>query len=118
MSDLSNLKVGDPVTIFRGGWGAPQTTRTQVVEVTRGGNYKFEGSTSIWTKNGNERGSGAWARVSFDRFDQKVWDEIEAQHQEQRDRIRFENTNFRKLPIETVRNLLAVLDAAEKGLSG
>ena len=113
MLDLSGLKVGDPVVIiYGGGYGLPQYTRSEVVAVTKGGNYKLKGFSEIWDKNGSQRGAGSWSRTWFERFDQKKWDENAAAHQERKDRHKLTQANFGALPIETVRELLAIIEKA------
>ena len=111
MSDLSNLKVGDAVTIFDGGnlSGLPGMIRSEVVEVTKGGNFKLKGSESLWNQRGRIRGSDSWSHTWAEPFDQKTWDDLKTRHQERRDRIKLVNTDFKNLPIETVYKLLDVL---------
>ena len=110
MSDLSNLKVGDAVTIFDGrGSGIPGITRSEVLEITKGGNFRLKGIDALWNDRGRQRGAGSWSRVYFEPFDQTVWDDLKAQHQERRDRVKLTTTDFKNLPIGTVRKLLDVL---------
>jgi len=111
MADLSGLKVGDPVVICTAGYGdAPdKMERSEVVEVTKGGNYKLKGSTAVWNTKGNYRGQDPYSRMYFDRFNQEIWDGNVKQWREVRDRFRLKNLDFGKLPIETVRKMLKVL---------
>jgi hypothetical protein len=110
MSNLSNLKVGDAVTIFDGdGFGIPGVSRSEVLEITKGGNFRLKGSDALWNDRGRQRGAGSWSHVYFEPFDQKTWDDLKARHQEKRDRNKLVNTDFKNLPIETVHELLDVL---------
>jgi len=57
MKDLSTAKVGDHVKVdtFRG------SSLQKIVEITKGGNIRLDKSgNTLFTKNGNVRGSGTW----------------------------------------------------------
>jgi len=111
MSNLSTLKVGDAVIIFdSSGFGLPGISRSEITEITKGGNFRIKGSDAVWNTQGRQRGAGAWSRVYFEPFDQTIWDDLKARHQERRDRKKMAEIDFQNLPIDTVRKLLDVLE--------
>jgi hypothetical protein len=119
MPNLEGLPVGTKVIIFSG-WGGSthsEIYKSEITEVTKGGNYRLRGSESIWNTRGYKRGSNSYSSTYFDLFNQEVWDRICSDHLEKRDRRKLEGTDFRKLAIEKVREILTILEQPKEATS-
>ena len=111
MSDLSSLKVGDPVVIWISGYGSEPTrgTKTAVTEITKAGNFKLADSEYVWLKNGRYRGQSTWDRLRLEKFDQDAWDRHQKAKRERDDRHKLRKAMEKDWPIDTVRAVLTLL---------
>lgn len=104
MTDLSGLKVGDKVIVFHGGAAVRTVSKVGKMHVTvYGQKYRMTG----WAV-----GSGPWTSHYVEPFTDEKWAAIKQKGSDNRSRSRLEDyQTWRKLPIETIREVCALLDS-------